>query len=37
MTNSFAAGAAFFLPKPFTTGQLQTMLGMLLGMSAEAR
>ena len=30
MTNSFAAGATVFLPKPFTTRQLQTMLRMLL-------
>jgi CheY-like chemotaxis protein len=37
MTNSFAAGATFFLPKPFTTEQLQTTLGMLLSMSAAAR
>ena len=29
MTNSFAAGATFFLPKPFTANQLQTTLGML--------
>jgi two-component system chemotaxis response regulator CheY len=30
MSESFAAGAAVFLPKPFTTGQLQLMLRMLL-------
>lgn len=30
MAESFAAGAAVFLPKPFTTGQLQLMLRMLL-------
>ncbi|MDQ3744944.1 MAG: response regulator [Acidobacteriota bacterium] len=30
MSESFAAGAAIFLPKPFTTGQLQLMLRMLL-------
>lgn len=30
MSESFAAGAAVFLPKPFTTGQLQLMLWMLL-------
>ncbi len=36
MTNSFTAGAAFFLPKPFTTKQLQTTLGMLFSMSAKA-
>ena len=29
MTNSFAAGATFFLPKPFTSHQLNTTLGML--------
>lgn len=29
MTNSFAAGATFFLPKPFTSLQLETTLGML--------
>lgn len=29
MTNSFAAGATFFLPKPFTPNQFQTTLGML--------
>jgi CheY-like chemotaxis protein len=29
MTNSFAAGATFFLPKPFTTHQFQTTLDML--------
>lgn len=28
---SFAAGAVVFLPKPFTTAQLQTMLRMLVG------
>src|SRR5215213_51192 len=33
MTNSFAAGAAVFLPKPFTAAQLQTMLRMLLSRS----
>lgn len=30
-SDSFAAGAVVFLPKPFTTGQLQTMLRMLVG------
>ena len=30
MKNSFAAGATVFLPKPFTTAQLQTMLRMLV-------
>jgi CheY-like chemotaxis protein len=29
MTNSFAAGATFFLPKPFTTHQFQSTLDML--------
>jgi CheY-like chemotaxis protein len=29
--DSFAAGAVVFLPKPFTTAQLQTMLRMLVG------
>ena len=29
--DSFAAGAVVFLPKPFTTVQLQTMLRMLVG------
>ena len=29
-TDSFAAGAVVFLPKPFTTTQLQTMLRMLV-------
>ena len=36
MAESFAAGAAVFLPKPFTTGQLQLMLRMLLAKSEEA-
>ena len=30
-SDSFAAGAVVFLPKPFTTPQLQTMLRMLVG------
>ena len=30
-TDSFTAGAVVFLPKPFTTSQLQTMLRMLVG------
>ena len=30
-TESFAAGAVVFLPKPFTTAQLQTTLRMLVG------
>ena len=36
MTNSFAAGATVFLPKPFTAAQLQTMLRMLLSNGARA-
>lgn len=34
-SDSFAAGAVVFLPKPFTTAQLQTMLQMLIGKSGE--
>jgi CheY-like chemotaxis protein len=34
MTDSFAAGATVFLPKPFTTEQLQTMLHMLFSKKA---
>ena len=30
-SESFEAGAMVFLPKPFTTGQLQIMLQMLIG------
>lgn len=30
-SDSFAAGAVVFLPKPFTTAQLQIMLTMLIG------
>src|SRR5918999_1125858 len=30
-SDSFSAGAVVFLPKPFTTGQLQIMLQMLTG------
>jgi two-component system sensor histidine kinase/response regulator len=33
-SDSFAAGAVVFLPKPFTTAQLQIMLQMLIGKSA---
>jgi CheY-like chemotaxis protein len=33
MKDSFAAGATVFLPKPFTTVQLQFSLSMLLGKS----
>ena len=32
-SDSFAAGAIVFLPKPFTTTQLQIMLQMLIGKS----
>ena len=32
-TDSFSAGAVVFLPKPFTTAQLQIMLQMLIGKS----
>jgi CheY-like chemotaxis protein len=32
-SDSFAAGAVVFLPKPFTTTQLQIMLQMLIGKS----
>jgi CheY-like chemotaxis protein len=32
-SDSFAAGAVVFLPKPFTTAQLQVMLRMLVGMA----
>src|SRR5258705_8633147 len=34
-SDSFAAGAVVFLPKPFTTAQLQTMLQMLIGKANE--
>ena len=34
-SDSFAAGAVVFLPKPFTTAQLQTMLQMLIGKDRE--
>jgi len=30
-SDSFSAGAVVFLPKPFTTAQLQIMLQMLIG------
>lgn len=33
--DSFAAGAVVFLPKPFTTAQLQIMLQMLIGKTPE--
>ncbi len=34
-SDSFAAGAVVFLPKPFTTAQLQIMLQMLIGKPAS--
>jgi CheY-like chemotaxis protein len=34
-SESFAAGAMVFLPKPFTTAQLQIMLQMLIGKTGE--
>jgi CheY-like chemotaxis protein len=34
-SDSFSAGAVVFLPKPFTTAQLQIMLQMLIGKPAE--
>ena len=34
-SDSFAAGAVVFLPKPFTTTQLQIMLQMLSGKSGR--
>jgi DNA-binding response OmpR family regulator len=36
MSNIFNAGATVFLPKPFTTKKLQTMLMLLLSKSKEA-
>jgi CheY-like chemotaxis protein len=35
--DSFAAGAVVFLPKPFTTAQLQTMLRMLVAKAAKSQ
>ena len=35
-TDSFAAGAVVFLPKPFTPTQLQTMLRMLVAKAQQA-
>ncbi len=35
-SDSFAAGAVVFLPKPFTTAQLQTMLRMLVAKARQA-
>ena len=34
-SDSFSAGAMVFLPKPFTTAQLQIMLQMLIGKKTE--
>ena len=34
-SESFSAGAVVFLPKPFTTSQLQIMLQMLVGKGGE--
>lgn len=34
-SDSFSAGAVVFLPKPFTTAQLQIMLQMLIGKKSE--
>ena len=34
-SDSFAAGAVVFLPKPFTTAQLQTMLRMLVSKAGK--
>jgi len=34
-SDSFAAGAVVFLPKPFTTTQLQTMLRMLVSKAGK--
>lgn len=35
-SDSFAAGAVVFLPKPFTTSQIQIMLRMLISKSQSA-
>lgn len=35
-SDSFAAGAVVFLPKPFTTAQLQIMLRMLIAKAASS-
>lgn len=37
MKDSFEAGATVFLPKPFTTLQLQSSLNLLLGRAARSR
>lgn len=34
--DSFAAGAVVFLPKPFTTAQLQIMMQMLIGKTSAS-
>jgi len=34
-SDSFSAGAVVFLPKPFTTAQLQIMLQMLIGKKTD--
>ena len=34
-SDSFSAGAVVFLPKPFTTAQLQIMLQMLIGKASS--
>jgi CheY-like chemotaxis protein len=36
-SDSFAAGAVVFLPKPFTTSQLQVMLSMLISKARSAQ
>lgn len=36
-SDSFAAGAVVFLPKPFTTAQLQIMLRMLIGKGGDSK
>ena len=35
-SDSFSAGALVFLPKPFTTAQLKTMLQMLIGKAGKS-
>ncbi len=37
MASSFSAGAAAFLPKPFTPDQLQSAIRMLLGNGSSSR
>jgi two-component system, OmpR family, response regulator len=36
-SDSFAAGAVVFLPKPFTSSQLQIMLRMLINKAAKSK